>query len=298
MSTARIFLLEPHRLLREGIKSLLQNTAFSVEGESSDWEDVLRALAQGENVDLLLLELPSGSKNAISLLREIHRAGPKLKIVVLTTNFDPSLLASTDELGICGLLQKDISPMALRHSLELVMLGEKVFPIHKTFLPTGPEPEMAVPAGDETRTEERIEEQSFDLAGLSEREVEILRCLMTGLPNKVIARELKVAETTVKAHLKTILRKIKAGNRTQAAIWCLTNGLDSSGSGAKSGDRRRDDIRNDASETAQAYRPATSPFIVKPLRGSQAAPGGSAIQPPFVVAPLHNAEAAADGTSL
>jgi len=294
MSTARIFLLEPHRLLREGIKSLLQDTSFRVEGESSDWKDVLRALAQGETVDLLLLELPTGSKSAISLLREIHRDRPKLKIVVLTTNFDPSLLASAAELGICGLLQKDISPMALRHSLELVMLGEKVFPIHKTFLPMGPEPEMAAPAGNETRAEE----PSFDLAGLSGREVEILRYLMTGLPNKLIARELKVAETTVKAHVKTILRKIKAGNRTQAAIWCLTNGLDSCGSGAKPGDRRRDDAPNGVSEPAQDYRPAPSPFVLKPRRGSQAAPGASAIQAPFVVAPLHNAEATADGTSL
>jgi two-component system nitrate/nitrite response regulator NarL len=290
MSTARIFLLEPHRLLREGIKSLLQDTSFKVEGESSDWKDVLRALAQGENVDLLLLELPTGSKSAISLLREIHWARPKLKIVVLTTNFDSSLLASAAELGICGLLQKDISPMALRHSLELVMLGEKVFPIHKTFLPMGLEPETAAPAGDETRAEE----PSFDLAGLSEREVEILRYLMTGLPNKLIARELSVAETTVKAHVKTILRKIKAGNRTQAAIWCVTNGLDS----CKAGDRRRDDARNEASETAQACRPPMSPLMLKPLRGAQTAPGGSAIQPPFVVAPLHNAEVTADGTSL
>jgi len=294
MSTARIFLLEPHRLLREGIKSLLQDTSFRVEGESSDWKDVLRALAQGENVDLLLLELPTGSKSAISLLREIHRARPKLKIVVLTTNFDPSLLASAAELGICGLLQKDISPMALRHSLELVMLGEKVFPIHKTFLPMGLQPEMAAPAGDEMR----VEEPSFDLAGLSGREVEILRYLMTGLPNKLIARELKVAETTVKAHVKTILRKIKAGNRTQAAIWCMTNGLDSCGSVAKSGDRRRDDAPNGASETTQDYRPAPSPFVLKPRRGSPAAPGASAIQPPFVVTPLHSAEATADGTPL
>jgi two-component system, NarL family, nitrate/nitrite response regulator NarL len=296
MSTARIFLVEPHRLLREGIKVLLQETSFRVEGESSDWRDVIRALAQGDNVDLLLLELPVGSTCALSLLRKIHRAVPKLKIVLLTTSFEPSLLASASELGICGLLQKDISPMALRHSLELVMLGEKVFPIHETFLPMAVEPEAAAPAEDDAEAVEPSVEPSFELAGLSEREVEILRYLMTGLPNKLIARELKVAETTVKAHVKTILRKIKAGNRTQAAIWCLTNGLDSRT--VKSDDRKREDAGNDLTEAPVNYRATTPPFLVKALRGSPTAANGSATIKPFVVPPLHNAEATADGTSL
>jgi DNA-binding NarL/FixJ family response regulator len=57
-----------------------------------------------------------------------------------------------------------------------------------------------------------------------EREEQILRDLVKGLPNKIIARKLDIAETTVKVHLKSILRKIRAANRTQAAIWALENG--------------------------------------------------------------------------
>src|SRR5690606_27993835 len=61
--------------------------------------------------------------------------------------------------------------------------------------------------------------------GLSEREMEILRCLVNGDANKVIANRLDITEATVKVHMKSLLRKIKAANRTQAAIWALNQGV-------------------------------------------------------------------------
>jgi DNA-binding CsgD family transcriptional regulator len=62
--------------------------------------------------------------------------------------------------------------------------------------------------------------------GLSPREVEILKCLLCGSSNKVIARQLGIAEATVKVHLKSLMRKIRAGNRTKAAMWAISNGLE------------------------------------------------------------------------
>jgi two-component system, NarL family, nitrate/nitrite response regulator NarL len=234
MSTVHMFLVDPHRLVREGLKSLLQNTQFRVGGESSDWRDAIVAMEAGEEFDLILLELSCDPESAVTALREMRRAGPKAKIVVLTTHFDPWLLANAADLGICGLLQKDISPVALLHSLDLVMLCEKVFPIHKTFLPMAYERDEPSSAAEDARGLE----PSHALADLSARELEILRLLMNGLPNKVIARELKVAETTIKAHVKTILRKIRAENRTQAAIWCLTNGIESAAASGRPDNKR------------------------------------------------------------
>jgi two-component system nitrate/nitrite response regulator NarL len=276
MTTVNIFLVDPHRLLREGIKSLLQNTPFRVGGESGEWQDAI--LEQGAEVDLILLELPSDPEKALALLREMRRAGPNAKLVVLTANFDSWLLANAADLGICGLLPKDISPLALLHSLDLVMLCEKVFPIHQTFLPMTPEHDKLPLRGAETNSFE----QAFEVADLSVREIEILRYLTSGLPNKVIARELNVAETTIKAHVKTILRKIKAGNRTQAAIWCLTKGLGSPGPTNSIGDRRKN-----------GSPPATFSESEQWYRGAQRSAKQS-----FVVEAVASAGATGDGTSV
>lgn len=223
MTTVNVFLVDPQRLLREGIKSLLHNTSFHIMGESSELCEAIDKLERGIDIDLVLLDLPDGGQAALDRLQATHRAAPKAKMVVLTTNFDGWLLSHAAEVGICGLLQKDISPVALLHSLELVMLGERVFPIHNAFLPIAGEESARSKGDDPAEAEQRHP------ADLSSREVQILRYLTNGLANKAIARELNLAETTVKAHIKTILRKIKAGNRTQAAIWCLTTGINEAG---------------------------------------------------------------------
>nr|WP_281377252.1 LuxR C-terminal-related transcriptional regulator [Stakelama sediminis] len=69
-------------------------------------------------------------------------------------------------------------------------------------------------------------EQSLEQANLSDREQQVLRCLMVGYPNKIISRHLNISEATVKVHVKAILRKLRVSNRTQAAIWASGRGLD------------------------------------------------------------------------
>ncbi len=114
--------------------------------------------------------------------------------------------------GAHGYLIKDISVEALLQSLLLVMLGEKVFPTHLATLLVNGMPNTA-PASIVTSH------------GLTERECQVLRCLVQGDSNKMIANRLNITEATIKVHMKSLLRKINATNRTQAAIWALNNGL-------------------------------------------------------------------------
>jgi len=96
---------------------------------------------------------------------------------------------------------------------DLVLLGEKVFPTSlAALLISGPV--------------DNVVEMPGGRRGLSERENQILRSLLKGESNKMIANRLGITEATVKVHLKTVLRKIGAANRTQAAIWALNNGYD------------------------------------------------------------------------
>jgi two-component system nitrate/nitrite response regulator NarL len=109
---------------------------------------------------------------------------------------------------------RDISAEALIRSLHLALLGEPVCAIHKHLLRT-PKTD-ALP----------LENPSVAMLNLCPRERSILQCLTVGRSNKEIARELSLSEATVKAHVKVIMRKLKARNRTQAAIWGIANGME------------------------------------------------------------------------
>jgi two-component system nitrate/nitrite response regulator NarL len=137
---------------------------------------------------------------------------------VLANHFEIAEMMSSLDAGAHGYCLSTIGCDALVKSLELVMLGETVFP-SALFLSN---------LGSFSRNREAVEApirvtrptpSDRQARNLSSREAEILRCLMQGAPNKVIARELDVAEATVKVHVKAILRKIQVSNRTQAAIW-------------------------------------------------------------------------------
>jgi two-component system nitrate/nitrite response regulator NarL len=143
--------------------------------------------------------------------RDIVRLGGAagVRFVVLADIIDQASLTASYAAGAAGFLLHDISPEALYESLRLVMAGERVFPSDLATMLAG------------WNWRARLQ---FDRAGanrLSERETEIVLCLADGMPNKVIASSLTITESTVKVHLKSILRKLGVSNRTQAAIWAI-----------------------------------------------------------------------------
>ena len=120
--------------------------------------------------------------------------------------------------GASGYLIKTISCDPLGGALRLISMGEKVFPSQIAESLLDPAWRMARPNWNAGR----------EALNLSAREIEILRCLVSGEANKVISRRLHITEATVKVHIKAILRKLRVTNRTQAAIWAVTRGLSDS----------------------------------------------------------------------
>jgi two-component system, NarL family, nitrate/nitrite response regulator NarL len=147
-------------------------------------------------------------------LRAIREVFPTAKIVVLADDLSVDVLRATMGAGADGFLIKTVSPEALIQSLQLIMLGEKVFPTN-----------LASMLLELNNTPSPL----TSIRGLSPREQEILQALVTGASNKVIAYKLGITEATVKVHLKTLLRKIDVNNRTQAAIWAMNNGFTAEG---------------------------------------------------------------------
>jgi two-component system nitrate/nitrite response regulator NarL len=214
MQTFQIFLVDPSQLLREGLRRLLDDPSFTVSGEAGTLSEALGRITQDGTPDLLLLDYMAEDKQRLEEIRSLRQRLPKMRVVVLTDALSSTTLAQCFDAGADGYLVKNISSIALKQSLRLVMIGEKVFPTNlASLLVNGKVEARPAPIGES------------GMAGLSEREIQILQCLLNGYPNKVIAHHLDITESTVKVHLKGILRKIRATNRTQAAIWALNRGL-------------------------------------------------------------------------
>lgn len=205
-------------LLRTGISHILSETRFVLSGEA--FGDPSKLAGYTDKVPLLfiLCESHSADEYEESVAR-IKAACPSARVVLLADHLEHNAVLQLCRAGLDGLCSTGMDRDALVKALELVMLGEMFIPASiglavlgqmqnagqaKFGLPTVP-----APAND----------PSFMLTKLSDREAQILRCLTQGASNKLIARELGVAEATVKVHIKAILRKVKATNRTQAAMW-------------------------------------------------------------------------------
>jgi two-component system nitrate/nitrite response regulator NarL len=199
-------LIEPNRLFRDGLKYLLANTRFAVSVEFSTPEQALAHADTEAAPGLLITGQANPKAEDLQVLRESY---PAAKIVVLADQMTIGGLRDAMGAGIDGFLVKSVSPEALVQSLQLILIGEKVFPTNLAALLT----EMDPPAPQGT------------IRGLTAREQEILQWLLTGASNKLIANRLGITEATVKVHLKTLLRKIDVTNRTQAAIWAMNNGF-------------------------------------------------------------------------
>ncbi|MQP66328.1 response regulator [Niveispirillum sp. SYP-B3756] len=214
MDNVSTFLIDANKLFREGLKRLLEESPFQITAEAGNVREGLQVAEQGHKPELVLLDLATGGDDEAEALRRLRHALPDARMVVLTSELCTRRLSSALEAGADGYLMKDLSSDALTQSLRLVMLGEKVFPTHlAALLISGRVSTAPAPAMPTSRK------------GLSQREVQILRCLLSGDSNKMIANQLSITEATVKVHLKSLLRKINASNRTQAAIWALNNGI-------------------------------------------------------------------------
>ena len=164
-------------------------------------------------------------------IRQVKAQYPQVRVCVLADNFDIRSVTEGCEAGADGFCLTTASRDVLIGTLELIMLGERIVPssVARSVLERasrGAEHQIRQKPSDEGSCASNLTS-----CKLSNREGEILRSLMIGSPNKVIARQFGVTEATVKVHVKAILRKIGAKNRTQAAMWAANHIPDAQGKG-------------------------------------------------------------------
>ncbi|MCG7391959.1 response regulator transcription factor [Microvirga sp. ACRRW] len=214
-------LVESNTLLREGLRRILAETAYNPVALSSSLDEVLTGWESDSPSFLLIMDGSRNHAEACSDIRQIKEQYASARVLMLVDQYDLKQIISAFQAGADAYLVKSVSCEVLVKTLDLVMLGEVVFPsavlelLHEHVLR---------PNGDaEAPSNERVPDGQFQTKGLSVRETVILRCLMDGDSNKLIARKFDITEATVKVHVKAILRKIHAKNRTQAAIWAASH---------------------------------------------------------------------------
>lgn len=206
--TQRVVLVDDHPLFRKGLAQLLATIpAFDLVGEAAGGVDGL-ALVLRLAPDLLLLDLSMKDVNGLEVLRGVRAAQLDTRVVMVTVSDHGEDLVAALRAGADGYLLKDMEPEAMVAALREAAAGRIVISEQLTHL-------MAAALRGESRP------RSAEAAGLTDQELRILERIAGGLSNKLIGRELDIAEGTVKVHVKHILRKLAVRSRVEAAVWAV-----------------------------------------------------------------------------
>jgi DNA-binding NarL/FixJ family response regulator len=200
----RVLIADDHRLMVEGTKQALERAGgFEVVGEAVNGVQVL-PMVRRLKPELVLLDLRMPQMDGLTCLSKIKKEFPDVRVAILSVSQDPELIQTALKRGANAYIVKSIDPEDLAAALRQALDGN-------VFTTAGV-------------TEDPGERAARD-AGLTERELVIVRAVARGLSNEAIAKELWVAEQTVKFHLTNIYRKLGVSNRTEAARYAFEQGL-------------------------------------------------------------------------
>jgi two-component system nitrate/nitrite response regulator NarL len=212
----RILVVDDHTLFRRGLIALLsRDPQFQAVGDAADAGEALRR-AQALQPDLILLDNHLPGVNGVDVLPALREAAPAARIVMLTVSEDESDLVAALKGGASGYLLKTIEGDALAQAIRRVVCGESIVAPEMTGKLIAAYRGQAAPASAEAAS---------PMAQMSPRELDILRGIACGASNKEIARDLGIAETTVKIHVQHVLRKLDVGSRVNAAVIAAAHGL-------------------------------------------------------------------------
>ena len=203
--TASILLVDDHSVLLDSLRDMFTNHGFE-HIRTAPFADSARELLNQQSADLVITDISMPDGSGLQLAKQIKRYTPETKVMFLSMHADEDTIRQGADMGAEGFfLSKTASAQSLLRAATSLLEGASVYP-----------------AGQNTTYRRR--QAAPTPPPLTEREQQVLTCVGEGLSNKEIARTLDMAEGTVKVHIKTILKKLAANNRTQAAIYAYENG--------------------------------------------------------------------------
>lgn len=209
----KILIVDDHAIFRQGLISVLKEYAeFEIVGQASNGVEAV-AKASELQPDVIIMDICMPGGDGVEATTAIQQSLPQVNVLILTVSEEENDLFNAIKAGAKGYLLKSVSLQELIDSIRLVASGEAIIA-----------PSMAVRLLIEFRQAE-IDRANKELSELTEREKEVLQLITNGSSNKEIAARLYISETTVKAHLRSILEKLHVRNRAQAAAMAMAKGL-------------------------------------------------------------------------
>lgn len=203
--TVRFLIVDDHPLFREALRLAIQSVYPDAETvEASSIAAAQEALASEQPFDLLLLDLSMPGTRGFDGLIELRAARPKQPILIVSAHEDPRIIHEAMTCGAAGYISKSVKKRDLSEAIQDVMAGLVVLP--KGYTPP------------DTGTASREGDLAARVASLTRQQLRVLHMVRQGMLNKQIAHELGVGETTIKAHVSEIMRKLNVVSRTQAVI--------------------------------------------------------------------------------
>ncbi|HVP19700.1 MAG TPA: response regulator transcription factor [Spirochaetia bacterium] len=206
----RVMIVDDHAVVREGLRNFLGVVpGIKVTGEAANGADALVEVSRAKP-HVVLMDLVMPEMDGIETTRRMHKEHPEVAIIVLTSFAEDDKLFPALRAGAASYLLKDVGPRELADTIFAAARGEVRLP---------PEVARRLVSGIVESAEKRVEEI------LTDRELDVLRCLGRGRSNKEIGEELFISEKTVKTHVSSILDKLSLSDRTQAALYAVKRGL-------------------------------------------------------------------------
>ncbi|MCL5036404.1 MAG: response regulator transcription factor [Chloroflexi bacterium] len=208
-----IIIVEDHRLVREGFANMLrQRDDIEVLGEAGKAEDALEMIRK-HKPDVVLMDIKLPGINGIEATKQIKKEFPDVEVIMLSMYDEDQYVLESVKAGATGYVLKDISQEELFNAIDVVHKGGSLI-----------QPYLARKVLASIARGEHTEESKSTLRQLSDREIEVLQSVAEGLTNKEIADKLFISEKTVKAHLRSIFRKLEVGDRAHAVAYAMRRG--------------------------------------------------------------------------
>jgi NarL family two-component system response regulator LiaR len=205
-----VLIADDHAVVRQGLRTFLElQEDIEVVADVADGDEALAAIEE-HGPDVVLMDLVMPGIGGIEAIRRLHERSPQTRVLVLTSFLEDDKLFPAVRAGAAGYLLKDVEPHELVRAIRAANEGEAL--LHPAVAARLIE---EFSAGAQPGAEDT----------LTGREREVLALIARGLPNKLIARELAIAEKTVKTHVSSILGKLGLTDRTQAALYAVRTGL-------------------------------------------------------------------------
>ena len=207
----KILIIDDHPLIQEALKHVLAALDPTLElVQAQDASDAHAALSREPDTDLILLDLALPGCDGFELLADLRREWPGMPVLVLSATHDRETVEHALDLGAMGFIPKTANTRVLLDALRLVLSGGVYVPAESTQANSALRPRSV------TRPEQ---------LGLTLRQADVLKLLVQGKPNKLICRDLRLSEGTVKVHVSAILRALNVRNRTQVVIELARRGV-------------------------------------------------------------------------